>query len=112
MRVPILIIKNLPAAGMAIFPFILLKSSTLKKDLEIINHEKIHLRQQLELLIIPFYVLYLINYLINLAIYKKHDLAYRKIIFEQEAYRHETNFNYLKQNNWYGWFKLRFKHWF
>ena len=88
---------------MAIFPFILLKSSAFKRDEEIINHEKIHLRQQLELLIFPFYVLYILNYLINLIRYKKHDLAYRKIIFEQEAYDHETNLNYLKSKSWYGW---------
>ncbi|RDC57541.1 hypothetical protein DU508_05660 [Pedobacter chinensis] len=91
---------------MAIFPFILLKSEKLKADQEIINHEKIHLRQQLELLILPFYIFYLINYLINLLRYKSHHLAYRKIIFEQEAYQHEANMNYLKNNNWYGWIKL------
>ncbi|WP_200926416.1 hypothetical protein [Pedobacter sp. Leaf41] len=105
MKAPILIVKHLPAAGMAIFPFILLKSEKLKSDMEIINHEKIHLRQQLELLILPFYILYLINYLFNLIIYKKHDLAYRKIIFEQEAYRHDADLKYLKNNSWYGWIK-------
>ena len=105
MRAPILIVKNLPAAGMAIFPFILLKTLSLKKDKEIINHEKIHLRQQLELLIFPFYVLYLLNYLINLIRYKNHDLAYRKIIFEQEAYDHENNLQYLNSKSWYGWIR-------
>lgn len=90
---------------MAIFPFILLKSKSLKADKEIINHEKIHLRQQLELLIIPFYVCYIINYLFNLIIYKKHHVAYRKIIFEQEAYRHESDLNYLGKGSWYGWVK-------
>jgi len=105
-KAPILIFKKLPAAGMAIFPFILLKSQKLKTDREIINHEKIHLRQQLELLILPFYVFYLINYLINLLRYKNHGQAYRKIIFEQEAYLHEANMEYLKNNNWYGWIKL------
>lgn len=91
---------------MAIFPFILLKTEQLKKDRSIINHEKIHLRQQLELLIIPFYLLYLINYLFNLIRYKNHDLAYRRIIFEQEAYQYENDFNYLKNNNWFRWLKF------
>lgn len=103
MKAPILIFKNLPAEGMAIFPFILLKKESYKNDAQIINHEKIHLRQQLELLILPFYILYLINYLINLLIYKKHDLAYRKIIFEQEAYQNDHNLNYTKKGNWFGW---------
>ncbi|MCZ4224033.1 hypothetical protein [Pedobacter rhodius] len=106
MKAPILILKKLPAAGMAIFPFILLKKESYKADKEIINHEKIHLRQQLELLILPFYILYLLNYLFNLVKYKKHDLAYRKIIFEQEAYDNENNLNYLEKRNWFAWLKI------
>ncbi|WP_421941890.1 hypothetical protein [Pedobacter sp.] len=105
MKAPVFIIKKLPAAGMAIFPFILLKSARFKNDKEIINHEKIHLRQQLELLIVPFYILYFLLYLINLIRYKKHYLAYKNIAFEREAYRHEHNLNYLKQRNWYAWLK-------
>ncbi|GAA4204053.1 hypothetical protein GCM10022289_21250 [Pedobacter jeongneungensis] len=105
MRAPIIIVKKLPAAGMAIFPFILLKSERLKNDPEIINHETIHLRQQLELLIFPFYLLYFFNYLINLFRYQNHDLAYRNIIFEKEAYDHETDLHYLKKGNWYGWIR-------
>lgn len=91
---------------MAIFPFILLKSERYKADKEIINHERIHLRQQLELLIIPFYLLYLINYLINLFRFKNHHAAYRNIIFEKESYQNERNLNYLKKGNWFGWVKL------
>ncbi|TCD29659.1 hypothetical protein EZ456_01185 [Pedobacter psychrodurus] len=90
---------------MAIFPFILLKSPQFKNDPVIINHEKIHLRQQLELLIFPFYLLYLANYLVNLVKCRNHDLAYRNIVFEKEAYAHENDLNYLKKGNWYGWFK-------
>lgn len=105
MKAPVFIIKKLPAAGMAIFPFILLKSARLKNDPEIINHEKIHLRQQLELLVFPFYILYFLHYLINLIRYKKHDLAYRNIVFEKEAYSNENNLHYLKSGNWYGWIK-------
>ncbi len=107
MNTPILIVKKLPAAGMAIFPFILLKSARLKNDQEIINHEKIHLRQQLELLVFPFYILYLLNYLVNLVRYKKHDLAYRNIVFEKEAYHYEADLNYLKNGNWYGWIRKK-----
>lgn len=105
MKAPILIVKKLPAAGMAIFPFILLKSVGLKNDPEIVNHEKIHLRQQLELLIFPFYLFYLLNYLINLLKYKNHDRAYRNISFEREAYDNERDLNYLKNGGWYGWIK-------
>ncbi|WP_229676814.1 hypothetical protein [Pedobacter psychrotolerans] len=106
MKAPILIVKNLPAAGMAIFPFILLKHVKLKQDQSIINHEKIHLRQQLELLILPFYILYLINYFINLIRYQEHHKAYLNIVFEKEAYHNELNMEYLIKRNWYGWIRM------
>ncbi|MGM9476434.1 hypothetical protein ACS5PU_08385 [Pedobacter sp. GSP4] len=105
MKAPILIVKNLPAAGMAIFPFVLLKSAGLKNDQELINHEKIHLRQQLELLVVPFYLLYVLNYLINLARYRNHHTAYRNILFEKEAYDNEEDLKYLKNRSWYAWLK-------
>lgn len=40
--------------GITLFPFIVLRQSRMKDDPVLINHEKIHLRQQLELLVIPF----------------------------------------------------------
>jgi len=66
---------------MALFPFILVNNKSLLTDAILINHERIHLRQQAELLVIPFYVLYLINYLINIAKYQNHDKAYLNIVF-------------------------------
>lgn len=82
--------------GMALFPFILLKDAAFKNDGMFMNHERIHLRQQLELLVLPFYILYLLNYLVNLLRYKSHDIAYLNIVFEREAYRNENDLNYLK----------------
>lgn len=88
---------------MAIYPFILLNNKRLINDNVIINHEKIHLRQQIELLILPFYVMYLLNYLINRVRYKTHNEAYLNIIFEQEAYLNELNLNYLSHRKWFAW---------
>ena len=93
----------LPAAGMALFPFILVKTQALKSNPQIINHEKIHLRQQLELLLLPFYTLYLLNYLINLLYYMEHDKAYQNIVFEREAYINDRNLNYLKARKFWAW---------
>lgn len=81
--------------GMAVFPFIFLQNKTGRNDKVLMNHEKIHLRQQLELLVLPFYVLYFINYLYNLITTLKHDSAYRNIIFEKEAYDHDKDLEYL-----------------
>jgi len=82
--------------GITIFPFVFLKSKTLKHDKVLINHEKIHLRQQLELLIIPFYVFYVIEFIVRLIQYKKWYTAYRNISFERESYRNENDLDYLE----------------
>ena len=106
MRYWLLILPKLPANAMAIFPFILLKKSSQQKDLVLINHEKIHLQQQLELLIIPFYLLYLLNYFINLVKYKNHYQAYYNICFERESYRFEKELEYLSKRKLYNWAKF------
>ena len=73
-----------------------LKYSALKGNAVLINHEKIHLKQQLELLIIPFFIIYTVEFLIRLFQYKKWELSYRNISFEREAYNNEKDFNYLE----------------
>jgi hypothetical protein len=103
MKLLIIHVPFLPATGMALFPFILVKDVRVKKDKQIINHEQIHLRQQLELLIVPFYMLYLLNYLINLIVYRNHHLAYLNIVFEREAYRKDADLDYLKHRKLWAW---------
>lgn len=88
---------------MALFPFVLVKTKALLNDQVLIRHEEIHLRQQLELLVIPFYLLYLFCYLYNLVIYRDHERAYLQIIFEREAYRHETESGYLSRRKLWAW---------
>ena len=82
--------------GMTLFPFILLKRRRFKEDMVLLNHEKIHLRQQLELLVMPFYLVYLIEFLIRYLRFNSWHLAYINISFEREAYTNEKNLNYLK----------------
>jgi hypothetical protein len=59
------------------------------------NHERIHLRQQIELLVIPFFIWYSIEYLIRLLHYKNKRQAYLNISFEREAYENEKDLEYL-----------------
>ena len=87
---------------MALYPFILLREKKGREDPVLMNHEKIHLKQQLELLILPFYIIYFINYLYNLITTFNHETAYRNILFEQEAYDHEKEFTYLKTRKLFG----------
>lgn len=103
MRAWIVVFSKLPAQGMAIFPFILVKRSALKNDIFLINHEKIHFKQQLELLLVFFYILYFLNYFINLVKYKNHHQAYLNICFEREAYRHEKDLKYLANRKLFSW---------
>lgn len=66
-----------------------------------LNHELIHTAQQRELFFVGFYLWYIIE---GLCLYLKyHDFiqAYYHIRFEQEAYRHEYDLNYLKVRKHY-----------
>jgi hypothetical protein len=83
-------------AAMTIWPFIFVKKEIYKLDKLMINHERIHLSQQLELLIIPFFIWYIFEFLIKLIRYKKWDIAYRAISFEKEAYQNESNSQYIE----------------
>ncbi|WP_031426111.1 hypothetical protein [Flavimarina sp. Hel_I_48] len=82
--------------GIALWPFIIIKYEALKQDAVFVNHERIHLRQQAELLILPFYIWYGIEYVIRWIQYKNTYLAYKNISFEREAYHHEKSLSYLK----------------
>ncbi|MBT0572526.1 hypothetical protein OKE68_11625 [Riemerella anatipestifer] len=106
----IIISKYLVPRGytaMAVFPFIFLKKKEYQSNRYLLNHEKIHLRQQLELLILPFFVWYGLNYLWNLIKYKNHRQAYRNIIFEQEAYENQQDLEYLKNRKLWQTFNKR-----
>lgn len=94
-----------PPLAMALFPFILIREESYAGDKVLLNHERIHLQQELELLIIPFYILYFANYFVNLFIYKNHFEAYKNICFEREAYQNDNNLSYLKERSFWAWQK-------
>jgi hypothetical protein len=81
---------------LTVFPLVFLKSADSKSNLVLLNHEKIHLRQQLELLILPFFVWYFLEFLYLLIKYKERNSAYRNISFEREAYANEKDLHYIK----------------
>lgn len=91
--------------GMAVFPFVVVKYRFDKTNGTFVNHEKIHLRQQLEMLILPFFIWYFLEYLIRLVQYKNKDVAYRNISFEREAYTNEKDHNYLKNRSFFQFLK-------
>lgn len=109
MNIMILITKYLLPKGyigLTLFPFIILKFEGLRSDTVLINHEKIHLRQQLELLVLPFFFIYIVEFLIRLLQYRSWKLAYRNISFEREAYGNEKDLDYLKTRPFWNFFKF------
>ncbi len=78
----------------AFWPFVIIRDKYLVKDRILINHERIHLKQQVELLILPFYVLYFGEFIIHFIRFKNWNQAYRAISFEKEAYQNHSNSNY------------------
>lgn len=70
------------------------------------NHENIHFVQGKELLFIGLWILYILNYLINLFVFNfNRKLAYKNIIFEKEAYSMEKSLNYLSKRKPYSFIK-------
>lgn len=99
------LLKNTKISGITLFPFIILKKPEYKQDQTLINHEKIHLRQQVELLVIFFYIWYVIEYYYWVFKLKDRYLAYRSISFEREAYAMEDDLNYLATRKLWGFWK-------
>ena len=63
-------------------------------------HESIHWEQQREMLYLPFYIWYLVEWVIKLFIYGKK--SYNNISFEREAKQNE---NIIYQRERFNWIK-------
>lgn len=91
--------------GIALFPYIVLREDhKYRPDNHIVvRHETIHIKQQIELLVLLFYVVYLVLFLINIFKYRTATEAYYNIAFEKEARYGEEDENYLKDRKLYSW---------
>ena len=68
----------------------------------VINHESIHTAQMREMLYVPFYLWYGIEWFVRLF---KHGNEYRSVSFEREAYDNEADADYLSKRKHFAWFK-------
>lgn len=84
--------------GMAFFPVIFLRDASYRSNKILMNHERIHLRQQLELLVFGFVIWYYIEMAFK---------GYKNISFEKEAYENQRDLNYLKKRRLFAFFKYR-----
>ena len=90
--------------AITIWPFIIINKK-YKGDDVLVNHEKIHLKQQVELLWLPFFIWYFVEFLVRYVQYKNWHLAYLNISFEREARDNEYDFSYLKNRKLFSFFK-------
>lgn len=71
------------------------------------RHETIHFQQQLELLFIPFFLLYGLFWVVGLFASKFNGAtAYRWIPFEKEAYENDADADYLTNRKRFAWIRL------
>ena len=98
---------------------VLFVKNNAKIDDVTINHESIHSRQFVELMVLfavatvfirwwlpvfapfAFYVWYIVEWLIHLIRFRSTYIAYRRISFEREAYTHQGDVNYLPKRTWF-----------
>lgn len=102
---PIIVNSLIPIKGftaMNILGIIFTKDLS-KINTIVINHENIHTEQQIECLFVFFYLIYAIEYIINLIKFKDTKLAYRNIHFELEAYNNRNNLDYIENRKRYAW---------
>jgi hypothetical protein len=92
-----------PIIGITLAPFGIYIDEKHLKLKWLVNHEKIHWQQQLEMLIIFFYLWYLIEWIVRLFTNPGH--AYESLSFEREANANEYNQEYLKNRKHYSWLK-------
>ena len=99
--------KYIPFQGykaINLFGVLFVKNNAKISDKDLM-HESIHSEQIKELLYIPFYIWYFIEWIIKLFIYRDFKKAYRNISFEKEAYLNQYNYDYLKNRKRYAWIR-------
>ena len=102
--------KFFPFGGfkaITIWPFIFVKGQ-MPADY-VINHEKIHLRQQAETLLLLFYIIYGVSWLVQLIKLRNAHAAYRNVIFEREAYDKQRDMTYLDDRPFWAWLSKEFR---
>ena len=92
-----------PIRAIAIWPFVFFRTEALSEEAVLINHEKIHLEQQKETLLVPFFVIYVIQGMVNFIKGDNPYLAYRNTSAEKEAWDNEDSGNYLSIRKRYKW---------
>lgn len=109
------IIRNsiLPPKGFAAINLfgVLLARRTARITSTTLQHEEIHTMQMKEMLYVFFYLWYVAEWLVRLAVHRNAHRAYRTISFEQEAYDCERDATYRHWRRPYCWTKYLSRKW-
>ena len=109
MKIPIVIENSIIPKLLSVFitinaitlwPFVISRTSFNKL---VLDHEKIHIRQQQEMLVIGFYIMYVYYWLCGYLVHRDSQIAYFSIPFEQEAYENEHDEDYLANRPFWAW---------
>ena len=102
---------------------VLFVKNNAKIDDVTLNHEAIHSRQFVELMVLfaaatvfirwwlplfsPlfFYAWYIVEWLVHLIRFRSTYIAYRRISFEREAYTHQVDMSYTNGRYWFNFLK-------
>jgi hypothetical protein len=93
-----------------VWPFLIVRDQQEYGRAWLMNHEKIHLVQNTDLLVLGFDVLYFCEYVFaRLVLRKTKEEAYYWFSHEQEAYLNQHDMDYLKTRRWGAQFKYLFR---
>ncbi|MCL9769117.1 hypothetical protein NAT47_01675 [Flavobacterium sp. HXWNR69] len=92
--------------GLTLFPFVFLLNKKDKTNAVLLNHERIHIKQQLELLVVFFFVWYGLEFVFRLIQFRDKAKAYQNISFEREAYQFEQDLDYVNKRNLFSFFSF------
>jgi hypothetical protein len=95
-------VGKLKLRGAAMKPWIFLNTDS---NDTVLQHERIHIAQQTEMGRTGFLAIYILNYILNVFVYKIPVIAYRKILMEQEAKLNEEVPNYIQSREPFAWAK-------
>lgn len=87
-----------------LFGILFVRNGSTISDVDL-NHESIHTKQMKEMLYIPFYICYVLEWIVRFISCGNSRLAYRRISFEIEAYLNQYDDKYLKNRKSFAWFK-------
>jgi len=99
-KLPVLLSWFISIRAITIWPFIFFKD---EPDANTLNHERLHIMQQRELLVLPFYIMYAFFWIYNKTKGLDNLEAYLNIPFEKEAYENHGDISYLLNRSMFSW---------